>query len=918
MAATQTTINKRLTLVINAPSREKESKKSGWTIQYEFKLWRFGAYQELHTFEVGPGAIPFTLHTNLLRERCPSFCDELLRCGGDVETPRNTFQDTCLLGDISPCPADRPFDIRSLSPGLFRVFSAWLYTGQLVLPDEHPPTSRPARRLVAKQAHKIVEGAGSWRDEDLIDVYLFASRHELWELSNLAITRLWNQNDRHCRTTALPAIERAFAAGAFGWDDSLGSSGPNQKPYLMRLQDYLLFEGAHRLHDDKDSWLDLLLTAHLFPAPYNRAVHSRYHESPRAIEQHHDNLPQPFWEYSPCYFHCHVSKEDQTLCKARCALPLPDALTLGIEPPRPVVGPTIHKLLRGTCTVLLGRGQVPFTLHKELACYHSGFFNETFGDAWHGPPNDKVVLLREQPRDFALFASWLYSAEITLPTIQEERIGDFVSPRPKTPKGKERVRRSEDSSSTRDSGIDVDSDSDKSFSLHLGGIQELSDDDSADSDEMTPARCAREPEPERETNEARFMVRKHQQDLIHLYAFAVRMKIPSLRNAVMDKFVEQRENGHPSASSLPDNLRLAYKLNLPHSLLCSYLIQEAAFTFRGLPRDRSGYAQLLPPQFLHDLLDYQFTRGIFPKLREHTPSWRVNLCEFHEHATEEDATTCATRNAEWQDALRQKGSTWEPIRKEFNQRLSLATPQTTIRPERTPTPRGNSRRASVAPRPTSTAPTIDTLFVPPSPAEPSRPAPSTPVTDSNRYSTYSHASSNMSSLSETELQLTPQADRPESDMKRKDSAVPSGGPDTNSSRSRSISSQDSDMTPPPTPIKDARRSAPPVPPKPPFESLQILQQALPTFAPSKRSNSTIASSSGGSGKETGRRLQDIDVFEYRRAQQSPPKVEESVQTQQSPPAAASTAHQAKAIHFSKHRAAAMARVSRFTGRPFQE
>lgn len=303
----------------------------------------------MQTFEIGPDAVSFTLHANLLRERCPNFYDELLQEDGKDPPPKSDLlsSKSDLLGDISPCPIDRPFNIRLLSVGLFRVFSAWLYTGQLVLPDENASRPRPETRLVAKQAHKTVEVAGSWRDEDLIDVYMFASRHEIWELANLAITCLWTQNDRHCRTTALPAIEKVFAAGCFGWDDTLGGTGPSQKPYLMRLQDYLLFEGAHRLEDIKDSWLDLMLTAHLYPPPYNRAVHTRYHEPPRAIlKTHGSGRDRPLWQYDPCHFHCHTSKEDQKTCRLRHAKLVDDSVVLRpIQPPRPVVGPAIQYVM---------------------------------------------------------------------------------------------------------------------------------------------------------------------------------------------------------------------------------------------------------------------------------------------------------------------------------------------------------------------------------------------------------------------------------------------------------------------------------------------------------------------------------------------------------------------------------------------
>lgn len=332
-------------------------------------------------------------------------------------------------------------------------------------------------------------------------------------------------------------------------------------------------------------------------------------------------------------------------------------------------------MFRDTCTVLLGRGRVPFILHKELACQQSAFFKSVFGDIWHGPPNSTISLVREQPRDFALFAIWLYSQEITLPTIMEAKMHHIFdqtpriskSPKLKCPKSAETGAPNE--ALNGDSDVDVNSDS--STSTKVGHNSDNSDEEPVEMDEIPTKVEGGDQEPACETNEARFLSRKHQQDLINLYALAGRMKVPDLANAVMDKFIEQREKGHPYASSSPDNLRLAYKLCLPDSKLCSFFIQEAAFTYRGLPRDRSGYAQLLPPQFLHDLLEYQFTKGIFPKLREHVPSWRTNLCEFHEHADESAVQLCLRTHAVWQNALKAKGSEWEPVARDFHSRYSL-------------------------------------------------------------------------------------------------------------------------------------------------------------------------------------------------------------------------------------------------------
>jgi hypothetical protein len=369
-------------------------------------------------------------------------------------------------------------------------------------------------------------------------------------------------------------------------------------------------------------------------------------------------------------------------------------------------------------------------LHKELLCHHSAFFNDMFGDSWHGPPNDTVVLDRELPRDFALFAIWLYTQEISLPTASEGRIRELMDKVPRMPK---LPQVNGQPTSPGDSGVDVNSDD--SDSTKTGEDGESSDAEPMEMDEIpTKSTDGIDEEPERETNEARFLARKHQKDLISLYAFAGRMKMPALRNAVIDKIIELRENGHPYLSSWPDNLQLAYRNGVPDAKLCAFLIQEAAFTYRGLPRDRSGYAQHLPQQFLHDLLEYQFTKGIFPKLREHVPSWRVNLCEFHEHAGDAQREACAAHHRPWQAALKAKGSNWQPIGKEFQSRSSRANTEArrrSMQSKRTTVSRRTSGPG--APSPSSPLPRVPSSRTRPPASLPPNTSPST--TDATRSPT---------------------------------------------------------------------------------------------------------------------------------------------------------------------------------------
>ncbi|KAM3415109.1 hypothetical protein BST61_g10238 [Cercospora zeina] len=259
-------------------------------------------------------------------------------------------------------------------------------------------------------------------------------------------------------------------------------------------------------------------------------------------------------------------------------------------------------------------------------------------------------------------------------------------------------------------------------------------------------------------------------------------------------------------------------------------------------------------------------------------------------------SACRARNAEWQAALRQKGSTWEPIRKEFGQRQSVAAAPPNVagrRVERTPTPRGSSGRDSPARRAAATPPTTDTFDALSPALGPTRPPASPPPALPSPMSMASDGSLNASSKSSGETQRPLRSHRPES--LRKDSAVTSMEIKITPPRLESVSSGDdedeeenTDVTPPHTPIKDIpHRPAPPIPHKSSLNGLHDLQRALPPYTGARNRASIFHPNLKVDVRRSG-----IDVFDYRAPEPSPPPV--SSRASQPPPPTG----QAKAVHFS--------------------
>lgn len=79
---------------------------------------------------------------------------------------------------------------------------------------------------------------------------------------------------------------------------------------------------------------------------------------------------------------------------------------------------TLHsRLLSGSLvTILVGKEKRPWTLHRNLLCHHSSYFETEFigNEVPKGkkPGDNKLELLEDDPAGFELFVKWLYQGRL--------------------------------------------------------------------------------------------------------------------------------------------------------------------------------------------------------------------------------------------------------------------------------------------------------------------------------------------------------------------------------------------------------------------------------------------------------------------------------------------------------------------------
>ena len=146
-----------------------------------------------------------------------------------------------------------------------------------------------------------------------------------------------------------------------------------------------------------------------------------------------------------------------------------------------------------------------------------------------------------------------------------------------------------------------------------------------------------------------------QRNLIDLYIFADRRAIPELRNDIITTLItldESPRDLRKLASAYFDHVRLAYS-NLPKSsTLLEFLVAEAVWFWRDTCFSHQDLPTL-PPDFLASVLCGVSLSRERRNKETYTP-WRRNLCQFHEHDSDQAIEDCMQRNKDLQSSLRQK------------------------------------------------------------------------------------------------------------------------------------------------------------------------------------------------------------------------------------------------------------------------
>ncbi|EME81797.1 uncharacterized protein MYCFIDRAFT_211460 [Pseudocercospora fijiensis CIRAD86] len=150
-----------------------------------------------------------------------------------------------------------------------------------------------------------------------------------------------------------------------------------------------------------------------------------------------------------------------------------------------------------------------------------------------------------------------------------------------------------------------------------------------------------------------------QWDLIELYLFANRRSIPALKNAIIDRLVQLRNDNWRPITGYPHLMR-RIRASLPrNSKLCLYLVQEAAhFWDSGLFLKHRVDLHIFPKLLLEEI-----TRAIYESrlgTEDHGPSWAADVCYFHEHDRPAQRHQCVRDHSTWQAELKRRGEYEKP------------------------------------------------------------------------------------------------------------------------------------------------------------------------------------------------------------------------------------------------------------------
>ena len=82
------------------------------------------------------------------------------------------------------------------------------------------------------------------------------------------------------------------------------------------------------------------------------------------------------------------------------------------------MAPSLNFASSKVITILVGPSKASYTLHKDLLCAHSPFFERCLGTCFLERQKDQVELPEDSPEVFEHFINWVYRRDVVEPTDQ--------------------------------------------------------------------------------------------------------------------------------------------------------------------------------------------------------------------------------------------------------------------------------------------------------------------------------------------------------------------------------------------------------------------------------------------------------------------------------------------------------------------
>ncbi|SMY26351.1 unnamed protein product [Zymoseptoria tritici ST99CH_1A5] len=601
------------------------------------RLSYFDAYLYFHRFFVGPDRVEFIIHIGLLEKHCLDLASRLAR----LKYPSKGSTDVTF-----------GLEVTNVLASTFRLLVAWLYSRQ-ILPVPHKDRAAPGEALDRSKQTRAVEGDARENDVadlDLLRLHHFAQTYGCHGLASDSISLLLAQNARWKSTStreALDYVNRNFDEDSPVYtllahdvaDHVVSSSFPAQvleypKPFPLRIM--------QALTGQKEAAENAAQPAETKEERYRRHIREYMHPEAEDGEGSYDDCK--CWEKS---------------------------FSIGVKHEQ---GPEIYN---NTATVLIGREELSFVVHRDVIGKQSAYFRGAFANGFLETHTGIVKLPDESVGEFAMFLGWLYTGTLLLPWADQVGLLDEYHKAVKARLGR-------DKEESEGQGSDQGSNSSltaadlantvlgmASFPALGDGRKRASEDQDSDEHQNKKQKLGRaagqtSTPPSHDCNKASDSdsVSSHGYDplppyehrllLASLYNFSCRRLVPALGNQVINILVSTRYSEDLTSlySADPAMVKLAFALP-EKSLLQKFLAEEAVWCWSAdddLIKDNDRDRLDDFPQAFHQAM----TRATLTRTAnaQANPMYRAILCDaYHEHENKdgkgEERTACKADLKPW-------------------------------------------------------------------------------------------------------------------------------------------------------------------------------------------------------------------------------------------------------------------------------